>query len=403
MKNELPDGWKWKKLGDIADVFNGKTPSKEEQRTSGHPILKIKDIDDNGAFRGIFGSFVDNEFFEKNRFKCLKGGDTLILNAAHNSEYVGSKNCLISTFEDEVIPTGEWLISRSNSELLDNRFKHYLLTSQSFKLKIKSIVKGIHLYPKDVQNLKVPLPPLETQYKIVAILEKAEETKKLRAQADELSQQLLQSVFLEMFGDPVKNPKGWNTKKLKDLCLNIYGGGTPSKSKLEYYDGEIPWVTPKDMKQDFIFNSIDHISEDAVAKSSTKIIPYDSLLMVIRSGILKKKLPVAINTCDVTLNQDMKGFVFNKSIANSLFMLYYFKSYQKYLLSRVRSVTADNLEFQQIKNIDVILPQIELQNRFAVIVEKAKQTNDQQIQSSQEIDTLFNALMQNAFTGELVS
>ena len=53
MKKELPDSWEWKKLGDIADVFNGKTPSKEEQRTSGHPILKIKDIDANGSFGSI--------------------------------------------------------------------------------------------------------------------------------------------------------------------------------------------------------------------------------------------------------------------------------------------------------------------------------------------------------------
>lgn len=217
MEKKLPEGWGIVKLGDYSTIFNGKTPSKNQQRKKGHPILKIKDINENGCFIGKFDSFVDDEFFEKNKAKCLKNGDTLILNAAHNSEYVGSKKAYISEFRDNIIPTGEWLIIRSNSELLDNRFKHFLLTSNLFKVVIKSIVKGIHLYPNDMKILKVSLPPIETQRKIVAILGKADEAKKLRMQADELTSRLLQSVFLEMFGDPVKNPKEFDFVQLKTV------------------------------------------------------------------------------------------------------------------------------------------------------------------------------------------
>ncbi len=218
-----------------------------------------------------------------------------------------------------------------------------------------------------------------------------------------MTQKLLQSVFLEIFGDPVTNPMGWNTEKLEKLCVKIYGGGTPSKSKPEYYEGDIPWVTPKDMKQDFIQDSIDHISEKAIEESSTKLIPPYSLLMVIRSGILKHTLPIAINNCKVTMNQDMKGFVFDDKLTNSFFMLYYFKIYQRDLLNRVRSVTADNLEFSQIKDIDVILPPIKQQQRFTTIVEQLDRTRSNQQQSSLEINSLFDALMQKAFTGKLVS
>ncbi len=134
------------------------------------------------------------------------------------------------------------------------------------------------------------------------------------------------------------------------------GGGTPSKSKPEFYIGDIPWVTPKDMKTKFIRNSIDHINKLAIENSSAKLIPVDSILMVIRSGILKHTLPVAINKVSVTINQDMKAFLPNDKITNTLFMLYFFKVCSYFLLGKVRAVTADNIEFNQIKNLNYILP-----------------------------------------------
>ncbi len=112
-----------------------------------------------------------------------------------------------------------------------------------------------------------------------------------------------------MFGDPVSNPIGWEKATLDDVCDKIYGGGTPSKAIPEYYIGDIPWVTPKDMKSEYIGNSLVHINEEAINNSSAKLIPTESVLMVIRSGILKHTLPVAINTRNVTVNQDMKAFI----------------------------------------------------------------------------------------------
>ena len=84
------------------------------------------------------------------------------------------------------------------------------------------------------------------------------------------------------------------SQQLVNICDDIKGGGTPSKSNPEYYNGDIPWVTPEDMKTIFITDSIDHINEDAIKNSSTKLIPKDSLLMVISSGISQKTL----TSCD---------------------------------------------------------------------------------------------------------
>ena len=87
-KTKQIEGWKEVELGDICEVFNGKTPSVVEKREKGIPILKIKDVDKNEKFRGKFDSFVDIDFYNKYSGKIIKDGDTLILNAAHNSAYV---------------------------------------------------------------------------------------------------------------------------------------------------------------------------------------------------------------------------------------------------------------------------------------------------------------------------
>ena len=87
----MKNNWQIKKLKEISEVFNGKTPSRVEKRQKGFPVLKIKNIDINDNKPIVFDSFVDEIFFSKYRQKCLKNNDILILNAAHNASYVGSK------------------------------------------------------------------------------------------------------------------------------------------------------------------------------------------------------------------------------------------------------------------------------------------------------------------------
>ena len=196
---------------------------------------------------------------------------------------------------------------------------------------------------------------------------------------------------------------GWDTLPLEKLCLDNFGGGTPSKSNKDYYKGTIPWVTPKDMKDDFITDSLDHITEKAIQESATRKVPKDAFLMVIRSGILKRKLPVAIACCEVTINQDMKAFVLKQEMVHPYFMLYFFKSYQRHLLNRVRSVTADNLEFDQIKKSEVIIPPLDFQMKFVKIIEKILAMRNSQEEVCCETTLLRESLVSKAFTGELTA
>jgi type I restriction enzyme, S subunit len=106
---------------------------------------------------------------------------------------------------------------------------------------------------------------------------------------------------------------GWLKQRIDDICV-FRGGGTPSKSKESYWKGDIPWVSPKDMKSDIITDSVDHISAEAVEQSTTNLIPANSILIVVRSGILARTIPVAITGCDVTINQDIKALCPNSNV-----------------------------------------------------------------------------------------
>ena len=200
-----------------------------------------------------------------------------------------------------------------------------------------------------------------------------------------------------MFGDSVNNDKEWIRDSVERLCKEIYGGGTPSKSHPEYYeDGEIPWITSKDMKTDILIDSQIHINEDGVSNSTARIVPKNSVIMVIRSGILKHTLPVAINAVPITVNQDLKVFIPGNRIVTN-FLAYQFKMMEREILSGVRAVTADNIEFDALKRRELIVPPIELQQQFADFVQQVDKSKLAVQKSLEKTQLLFDSLMQEYF------
>ena len=101
-------------------------------------------------------------------------------------------------------------------------------------------------------------------------------------------------------------PFGWETVGFLDICA-VGGGSTPSKARADFWVGQIPWVSPKDMKRDVITDSIDHVSELAMAQTSLSLVPTGSVLIVVRGMILAHSFPTAITATPVTINQDMKA------------------------------------------------------------------------------------------------
>lgn len=248
----------------------------------------------------------------------------------------------------------------------------------------------------DIAPLDIWVPEKAVQREIYLQLDKICELLALRKQQLAKLDELVKARFIEMFGDPISNSMRWPYMPISDICKEILGGGTPSKSHPEYFTGHIPWVSPKDMKQAVISDSIDHITEEAISHSTTNLIPINSVLVVIRSGILKHTLPVAINSVPVTINQDMKAFIPGEAITTA-FLMYYFKAIETDVLAGVRSVTADNIDFKAFVKRNAIIPPKHLQERFTTFVEQTDKSKLSLQQSIDQLETLKKSLMQKYF------
>jgi type I restriction enzyme, S subunit len=115
-------------------------------------------------------------------------------------------------------------------------------------------------------------------------------------------------------------PEHWSLPKLKHFTY-FSGGGTPSRDNLSFWNGDIPWVSPKDMKAERIHSAEECITETGLKNSSSSLLPIGMALLVVRSGILKHTIPVAINEVPVALNQDMKALSFAHATCLNTFFL----------------------------------------------------------------------------------
>lgn len=281
-------------------------------------------------------------------------------------------------------------VLRSRFKDANYRYLYYALKS------VKIPNTGYNRHFKWLKEAKIYYPNSEEQSKIVSILDGISSVIEHRQQELQKLDELVKARFIELFGDPLGNDKGWQKVLITEVCHAIFGGGTPSKSHPEYFAGSIPWVSPKDMKSSVINDSIDHITEDAIAHSTTNLVPANSVLMVIRSGILKHTLPVAINSLPVKINQDMKAFVPNETVKTA-FLLYFFKAIENDVLAGVRGVTADNIDFKAFQKRTIIVPPLALQEQFVAFVTQTDKSKVAVQKALDEAQLLFDSLMQKYF------
>ena len=396
MGEKLPEGWAWKRLGDVATVGAGNSaPQGEQYFTDGtYPFVRTKDAGREKATICLVNTTdkVNNFAVKECKLKLLPA-KTLIVPKSGASTFLNHRALL-----------GEpsYVSSHLATVIACNDLLPEYLYFWSLTIDAKQLTHDIN-YPSlrlsELGSAKIPLPPLETQRKIVAILEKADETKRLRMQADELTSQLLQSVFLEMFGDPVKNPKGWEMVKLGDFG-DWTSGGTPSRTKPEYFQGNIPWFTAGELNDSYLLNSKERITEEALEVSAAKIFPKETMLIGMYDTAAFK---MGLLLHPASSNQACAAFIPKKEELDSLFALHLFKAMKPVFLSKRRGVRQKNLSQTIIKNFEVPLPPFSLQTEFRQIVERVEKMRQNQKQTQQEIDNLFNTLMQKAFKGELVA
>jgi type I restriction enzyme S subunit len=174
-------------------------------------------------------------------------------------------------------------------------------------------------------------------------------------------------------GEPAFNlPMGWEAVGLLDVCA-VGGGATPSKGNPSYWDGDIPWVSPKDMKVDLIGDSQDHVSPKALSETRLPLVSKNSLLVVVRGMILVHSFPVAVTTREVTLNQDMKSFTpYLDGLTD--FLALALKGFKPEVLSLVARSTHGTckLESEKLFGFTFGLPPIAEQHRIVARVEQLR-------------------------------
>ncbi|EKQ4861406.1 restriction endonuclease subunit S [Salmonella enterica] len=209
-----------------------------------------------------------------------------------------------------------------NEEVAHYRYVFHFLCSQYTYIKSLGTGSQTNINAQIVKNIKIPIPcpenpekSLAIQSEIVRILDKftalaAELTAELTAELNMRKKQY--NYYRDQLLSFKEGEVEWKT--LGEIG-KWYGGGTPSKNKIEFWEnGSIPWISPKDMGRTLVDSSEDYITEEAVLQSSTKLIPANSIAIVVRSSILDKVLPSALIKVPATLNQDMKAVIPHENI-----------------------------------------------------------------------------------------
>nr|WP_280959993.1 restriction endonuclease subunit S [Aquibium carbonis] len=181
-------------------------------------------------------------------------------------------------------------------------------------------------------------------------------------------------------------PTDWRLMPLKYIAT-FSGGGTPGRERPDFWNGGIPWVSPKDMKTEVIVSAEESVTEAGVQHSSTSIQPPDSLLLVVRSGILQHTIPVAINKVPVALNQDMKALYFNKALCLPRFAFRWIQGFNEQLLLawRKAGATVESIEQQYLAQTIVPLPSLPEQAAIAAFLDRETAKIDELVEEQKRL------------------
>ncbi|WP_346217022.1 restriction endonuclease subunit S [Caldifermentibacillus hisashii] len=251
----------------------------------------------------------------------------------------------------------------------------------------------------------IPMPSFEEQVFISKILDKAQSLVERRKAQIESLDQLTQSVFLEMFGDPITNPKGWKLAICKDVTTKIGSGATPKGGNASYKQQGISLIRSMNVYNNK-FNYIDlaFIDEEQAEKLKNVTVSKDDILLNITGASVARSCIVPDDVLPARVNQHVSIIRVIKHLINPIFLSYMFtnKIYQNYLLkiSTSGGATREAITKKQIENFPIITPPLGLQEQFANKVSQIEKQKWLMQESIGELENLFSSLMQKAFKGE---
>jgi len=290
--------------------------------------------------------------------------------------------------------------------ICDPKYLYQLLMAKKneFFVPLMQGTANVSLKERDIANVEISLPTLEDQQRIVARIEELaawiEEARELRRRAVVETDALLKSGMKILFSFP-----NHNFQPISKL-VTIKGGGTPSKSNPYYWEGTIPWISPKDMKIKEITDSMDHISEVATKESAAKLLDPGLVLIVVRGMILARMVPTAILRVPAAINQDMKALMPGKDLLPE-YLCGALWAFNNQILELVEKSTHDTRKLETSKLLDFRIPVPSLdQQRIVVCRLKELQSKldalkRHQAETAAELDALLPAVLERAFRGEL--
>ncbi|WP_168405246.1 restriction endonuclease subunit S [Acinetobacter indicus] len=395
------------KIGNISTQIRGVSYSKSDviaNMQDGYlPVLRANNIQEQGLVLDDFVYVPESKISEKQR---ILAGDVIIAASSGSISLVGKA---ASAKEDINAGFGAFCkILRPNTELVDPRYFANYFQTQKYRQIISNLAAGANinnLKNEHLDDLEIPLPPLAEQRRIASILDQADELRQKRQQAIEKLDQLLQATFIDMFGDPVSNPKGWERVSAKNV-LKIQGGFAFSST--DFSKSGIPVVKIGNAnKLGFSTEKFDFI----IPQYPEKLTQYE-----LRSGDLLMSLTGTVgkddygNITEVTDDYDL--YYLNQRVAklevtNTLFS----KNYIRYFFSQSsikalitknnRGVRQANISNSDLYELDIPLPtkaQLDKFDSFIESINETKRYSKVQLISSNK---LFFALQNQAFNGTL--
>ena len=262
---------------------------------------------------------------------------------------------------------------------------------------------------ESIKRIEIPIPPLDIQKKIVSILEKVEKLKQEIKKANEETNKIIKSVFYEIFGNPVKNEKGWKEVMINDIAINKKGsikmgpfGSQLKKKELVNKGIRVLWIE-NIVDNEFNFKAGKFITKEKYSDLEGFTVKPKNVLITMMGTV--GRVAVVPDTIDLAIiSSHLLKIEVDEFKCNPIFLKYMILSsyVQKQLLSASHGIVMGGLNTSIIKNIKIFLPKVELQNKFAEQVKKIEKIKLHQQKSEQEINVLFDSLTQKAFNGELV-
>ena len=375
----------WKAVSEIFHLKNGYTPStskKEFWENGSVPWFRMDDIRENGQILG--------DSLQKISETAVKGGKLF----PANSIIISTS----ATIGEHALITVPYLANQrfTNLSLKDSYVKvfdmkfifYYCFLLAEWCKKNTTMSSFASVDMDGFRKFQIPIPSpenpkksLEIQAEIVRILDAftamtAELTAELKLRNQQY--QYFRDKLLTFDKDDASSSSDEIGRRIEVKWMTLrevgtwYGGGTPSKSHSDYWEnGTIPWISPKDMGRPIVDSAQDYITEDAIENSSTKLVPANSIAIVVRSSILDKLLPSALIPVPVALNQDMKAVIPHNHIMPS-YLAHMIRSRGEDILRAARKTggSVASIESSKLFSFYVPIPHLDEQKRIVTILDK---------------------------------